>query len=475
MRIELVKDKIENNTKKNKTEGTTLEHTKSILEKLIQKELSDGLPSASLALVKDDQIVWTAAFGYANLGLKAPATPETYYTTASTLKPVTATAILTLVDQGKCKLTDSVNQYLGEHAIDDTPKNSVTIQSLLNHTSGLSDELGQRFVELWDPSQPRLHSLEEVADTVKTLETVGEAWRYNNGAFALAGLLIQNISNISYQDYILKHVLRPLGATTTSPIFPIPAMTEMIAFPYISREDGQPKATSWTLADDYPAGFAFFKAREMACFLGAHLNEGVFNKTQILSKELINKSHQVHLENYGLGWWTRKDETGHTIIQHGGMGIGYATTMIGDKDARVGAYVMTNLSSQACYRIADAAMKLLRGEEYSLKEHPTIELDPLKFKRFEGLYTEEKTGFKIKLARKDGNLIYGYINPPHEGIMVFKPESETRFFCHSFGIELEFKDGDTNEIEGFSMLQHGWFSHGFAKRVKEYPESPIPR
>jgi len=98
-------------------DNTTLDHVKSTLEKLIEKEMSEGLPSASLALVAGDRVIWSTAYGYANVRMKIPATPETFYPTASTLKPVTATAILTLVEQGKCKLDDPVNKYLGGHAV----------------------------------------------------------------------------------------------------------------------------------------------------------------------------------------------------------------------------------------------------------------------------------------------------------------------------------------------------------------------
>ena len=92
-----------------------LEKTKTVLTGLIEKTLADnGIPSMSIALVRGDSIVWTAAFGYANMRTRTPATTETLYSTGSSFKSVTATAVMQLAEQGKIKLDDPINRYLGE-------------------------------------------------------------------------------------------------------------------------------------------------------------------------------------------------------------------------------------------------------------------------------------------------------------------------------------------------------------------------
>ena len=68
----------------------------------------------SIALVRGDSIVWKAAFGFANTRSRTPATTETIYSTGSSFKSVTATAVMQLVEQRKIKLDDPINQYLGE-------------------------------------------------------------------------------------------------------------------------------------------------------------------------------------------------------------------------------------------------------------------------------------------------------------------------------------------------------------------------
>ena len=127
-----------------------LPQTKEVLSQESQKILSEtGIPSISLALVKDDQIVWAEAFGYSNVRAKTPATPETLYCTGSTFKFVTAAAVMQLVEQGKLALDDPVNKYLGDEAIADRSEEGkpVTIRHLLCHYSSLSGPTNT--VPLW--------------------------------------------------------------------------------------------------------------------------------------------------------------------------------------------------------------------------------------------------------------------------------------------------------------------------------------
>ena len=167
----------------------TRAYMETVLAKAAQKELDRGLASVSVAVVQDGEVAFAEAYGYANVAQQAEATPDTYYISASTLKPVTATALLTLVDQGKCSLDDPVNAYLGDAAVKDDPPGSVTIRHILDHTSGLSDEHGQNMhtiVSVWDPHRRGLIPQEELAAAMVTVEPAGETWRYNNTAYMLA-------------------------------------------------------------------------------------------------------------------------------------------------------------------------------------------------------------------------------------------------------------------------------------------------
>ena len=96
---------------------------------------STGVPSASVAVVKDGQLVFTKAYGNAKLETKTPATPAMRYSIGSISKQFTAAAMLLLQEQGKLSLDDKVGKYVP----DLTRANEVTIRQLLSHTSGYQD------------------------------------------------------------------------------------------------------------------------------------------------------------------------------------------------------------------------------------------------------------------------------------------------------------------------------------------------
>jgi len=133
-----------------------IERTKQVLTNEIKKILREtGTPSISIALVKADKIIWTAAFGYANVRTKTLADTATIYHTGSSFKLVTATAFMQLVEQGKLALDAPVNKYLVDKPINDRTATgkSVTLRHLLSHHSGLNEIF--KMVPLWGRSYPK--------------------------------------------------------------------------------------------------------------------------------------------------------------------------------------------------------------------------------------------------------------------------------------------------------------------------------
>src|ERR671920_133267 len=121
-----------------------LDRVAAELEPEIRRTLIEGkIPSASIALVAGDKVIWTGAFGHSNLWARTPATPSTVYLIGSTFKTMSTVALLQQMEQGKFKLDDRVNDYLTEFKIqNEDPKNPVTFRHLLTHTSGLPGDFG---------------------------------------------------------------------------------------------------------------------------------------------------------------------------------------------------------------------------------------------------------------------------------------------------------------------------------------------
>lgn len=194
-----------------------------LVEQLNQAIEGKRLGSASLVLVQNGAIVAKHGFGVANSETRARAKPEqTLYQTASVSKAVTAWGVLRLVEEGKVGLDEPVLKYLTRWSFpeNDEYRDKVTVRHLLTHTAGLDEGSGLRgFL----PGE-NLQSLEEILastvgsspgqpNPVRVVEEPGKGMSYGNANYAILQLLIEEITQRPFADYMKEAVLLPLGMT----------------------------------------------------------------------------------------------------------------------------------------------------------------------------------------------------------------------------------------------------------------------
>ena len=433
-----------------------LDKTKTVLTGLIEKTLNEkGVPSISIALVRGDEIVWKAAFGYANVRTKTPATPETLYNAASTFKAVTATALMQLAEQGKFKLDHPVNRYLGDFPVRDRMQSDkpVTFTHMLSHWSGLTSWPGRgeaTMKPIWGRELPR--TLQQVVPELYSIRAPETKFEYNNYGYGLAGFLLERISGVEYEKYVVGQVLKPLGVTTPHPVFPTPEMVEMMALPY-ELAGGQPRPAPQVHTDVYPAGgTAYLTAEDMARFLGAHLNGGAFQGQRILSEASVKQMHEPRFGgNYGFGLRVRKTASGSTMIRHTGRMPGMCSMMMGDVDAHVGVYYMANASDDR-FDIVDTAIALLRGEPYPLAERKAIQVDPKVLDRYAGVYEIEKDVYTI--TREGASLFLQKNQKPKKGELL--AETPTMFFLKDDPSTVSFETNTDGAVDRMVITPSDW-------------------
>jgi CubicO group peptidase (beta-lactamase class C family) len=429
-----------------------LNKTKTVLTGLINKAIAEnGVPSIQIALVKGDSVVWTAAFGFSNVRMKVPATTETYYSTGSTFKAATATAIMQLVEQGKLKLDDPVNRYLGDERVQDQlqVEKPVTFRHILTHRSGLL--AGANTEPIWGRKLPK--TLDKMVSGLYSVRPPEQKYEYNNYAYGMAGLLIEKISTVEYEKYMYENVLKPLGIKTEHFVRPTPEMVELMALPYNASAGKPPTPVEQVHFDVYPAGDIWLRAEEMARFLGAHLNGGMWQGKRIISEASVKTAHEApYGGNYAFGWGVRKDsKNGHTIIAHTGGIPGMSSNMVGDVDAKVGVYYMSN--SGAPGSIADAAIALLRGEDWAPPaDRKTIALDAKALDRYVGSY-QLNPDLSIVVAREASGLVFR-ANGQGDATALLA-ESATRFFVKGQTFTIEFVSNAAGEVEKLVIEDDG--------------------
>src|SRR5438309_1337325 len=171
-----------------------------------------GLPSASVAVVKDGQIAYLHAYGNARLDTATPAKPEMRFSIGSISKQFTAAGILLLQEQGKLSLDDKVGKFLPGL----TRANEVTIRQLLSHTSGYQDFWPQDYVM---PNMLQPVTAQSILDTWarKPLDfEPGTKWQYSNTNYVIAGLIIEKAARMPLLQFLRERVFTPLGMTSVT-------------------------------------------------------------------------------------------------------------------------------------------------------------------------------------------------------------------------------------------------------------------
>src|SRR5437773_10771916 len=184
----------------------------SDLQQKIDKLATDtlartGVPSASVAIVKGGQVVYTKAYGDARLDPKTLATPGMRYSIGSISKQFTATAILLLQEQGKLSLDDKVAKFIPNL----TRANEVTIRQLLSHTSGYQDYWPQDYVM---PMMLKPVTAQKILDGWARIPLdfePGTKWQYSNTNYVTAGVIVEKASGMPLLQFLSQRVFTPLG------------------------------------------------------------------------------------------------------------------------------------------------------------------------------------------------------------------------------------------------------------------------
>jgi CubicO group peptidase (beta-lactamase class C family) len=303
---------------------------------------SHSLAGAVTLVADKDKVLSLEAVGFADVDARKPMTTDAVFWIASQSKPITATALMMLVDEGKVKLDDPVEKYLPEfrspwvalfqdkeHMLLVKAKHPITVRQLLSHTSGLPPT---SVVET--PTLDLLPLREAVHSYALTplLFEPGSSYRYSNAGINTAGRIIEVVSGMPYEDFLDKRLFGPLGMKDTT-FWPSEEQVARLAKSYRPNEaktdlvETTISQLKYPLTDrkrqPMPAGGLFSTAADLARFCQMVLNGGVFEGKRYLSeaavKEMTSRQTPAAVkENYGLGW-----STGGTF-GHGGA---YSTNM----------------------------------------------------------------------------------------------------------------------------------------------------
>jgi CubicO group peptidase (beta-lactamase class C family) len=284
----------------------------------------DDIRGAVLMVARHGKIVLLEAVGWKHKGYQLPMEKDTLFRMASNTKPVIATAVLMLEEEGKLRVDDTAARYLP--SFNNWRSRTITIAQLLSHTSGF------RISEIFYPFDPK--------DGPPSLRTAvnkfgkegpevepGTSYSYSNPGFNTLGAMIEVVSGLPLETFLKNRIYDPLGMTDTLNHEDSGKLARM-ATVYRGRAGAQGRIEfqqGFTPDDgpDYPviraSGGMISTALDYAKFLQMYLNGGRYGDAKILAPESIKKATTAQVKvnersQYGFGW----SISGDGIVSHGG-------------------------------------------------------------------------------------------------------------------------------------------------------------
>lgn len=314
------------------------------------------MPSLAVAIIKNNSLVWSKGYGYADIKNKKEVTTKTVYMLASISKTFTATAIMQLWEKGLINLDDDVNKYLPFNVRNPNyPDVPITFRLLLTHRSSIAPRTITLFTlfsilclpysDLGEYLNPggKLYSPKNWMDYPP-----GEKQTYSCTAYELLGYLVECITNQPFTEYCTKNIFQPLEMKNTS-YQPSYYKKDQLAVQYIYLLNNYVPLPEFE-DRNYASGGLRSNLEDLSHYLMAYMNGGDYKGVHILKKETIQLMFTPQYPNdqyigYGLGWQIFSDHNGsqqHLRIGHNGAMPGTQTYMFYHIADNVGIIIFTN-------------------------------------------------------------------------------------------------------------------------------------
>lgn len=308
----------------------------------LRKELR--LPGLAVSIVSAGRVCYSAGFGSA--GDSRPVTEETPFIIGSLSKSFTALAVMQLVEMGKLHLDDSVSVYLPWFQVAGSiAAGSITLRSLLNHTSGFSTYDG-RVLLSGRGGNTLEQSVRDLA-RVKLSSVPGVKYAYSNLNYLVLSLLIEVASGESYPDYIQRHIFDSLGMKQSFTSYEKAASSLSQGYRWWY---GFPLAYDAPyLVDGQGAAFLISSAADMARWLLLHL-DGSLDGVRLVSPAGMDSLHRGTVPTKRPGsvaamGWRVEEMRGESVLRHGGEVSNFRADMVLVPGRNLGVVVLANCNN----------------------------------------------------------------------------------------------------------------------------------
>ncbi len=349
------------------------------LDNYYEQSLKDyNVPGMAVAIVKDGKVIFSKGYGVRNVDTGEPVDGNTLFAIASNTKSFTAASLAMMVDEGKLKWDDKVEDYLPWFRLyAPYVSENFTIRDLLCHRSGLATFSGDL---IWYGTDLSTEQVVRNARFLKPVYGFRAHYGYSNIMFMAAGLVLEKVSGRSWTDFVTQRLIKPLhmdrSLTSTKQL---PGVEDVSA-PHNDFNDGL-ITIPWLNWDNIQAaGGIISSVNDLSKWLIFQMNQGVTaegdtllsaarfhdmwaaNTIENVSAGAEKRWPSTHFKAYGLGWGTF-DYLGRKIIGHGGGYDGFITNTTFIPEENLGFIILTNKNTSLYYPLMYKTLDVFLGNK----------------------------------------------------------------------------------------------------------------
>jgi CubicO group peptidase (beta-lactamase class C family) len=382
-----------------------------IIDKYVKAEAEYDLFSGAVLAAKDGNIIYQGAFGHADKQNKIPNTIHTKFCVGSVGKTFTGVLIMQLVEQGKIKLSDTLDKYLPDFPYNE--KSKIQIRHLLNHTSGLGNYFSHKDYEAKMPTLRKIDDALKLVYDQKPIFEPGTRYRYSNSGMLILGAIIEKVTGMSYKEYLKKQLLDPIGMKDSGIFYPEDKVPNR-AIGYSKMSDSDYTVETENEFPAFSDGGLYSTVQDMLKY------DTALRENRLLSKE--NKEIMLTVtppaENYALGW-EKLIFKGDEYVGHIGGCPGFAADYKSFPKDQILIVVLSNYTDGASMVAAKVNHLLFGADE---KNIPLATKYDFNFQK--GRYLGEvKKDYKASIEYLDKN-----ISSPHPHLPSLFGAARSRIF-----------------------------------------------
>ncbi|GAB3507739.1 serine hydrolase domain-containing protein [Emticicia fontis] len=373
--------------------------------------------NGTVLVAQQGKILLEKGYGFQNLEKQLNNTPFTLYPIASITKTFTATLILKLAERKQLSVQDKLSKYFPDYPKGD----SITIENLLTHTSGIFNyTVDNDFMY----NESGKHATEQRILSLfkdKPLDfSPGTGWNYSNSGYGLLGYIIEKVTQMSYYSAVRKYLFEPAGMVNSGFDFVgLPTGRKATGYYSDSGKDYNKQAPLEDSSVVYAAGAIYSSVGDLYKWHQALQNN------QIINKSTSDKAYTPFMKSYGYGWIIDSLYHKHIVSHSGGL-PGYRSNFARVIEDDICIVLLNNTEIPGLGVITNNLLAILYNQPYKIpSQKKSVALDKAVLEHYVGTYEVAQQQLKIEFKIENNQLVAYPFRGPRS---VLAASDETHFF-----------------------------------------------